>query len=350
MGYGRLAELAAAEGDTLDVVTPERFPITSRLPARVHVLFLPLAAAFWLWRRRTQYQVALFHSYAGWVFNLLPRRPPTVTSFHGVEPLEFVELEREHRAQRKRLSLRYRLVHGWMMRKVLRASCRRSARVLCLNTEEREYLLGHGWTTPDRLLIVHHGVPPFFFVDDRVYAPRATRLLFVSQWIPRKGIRYLAQAFTTLARAHPDLQLVCCGTLVSEEGVTHDFPEDVRSRVIVRPTLTQRDLAGDNRDADIFVHVALNEAFGNAIAEAMASALPIVATRVGVALDVLENDRGVLFVPKYDASAIVTAVERLLDDAALRRSLGCTARLAAERLQAVDRDTIVLDVLRGLAH
>ena len=52
------------------------------------------------------------------------------------------------------------------------------------------------------------------------------------------------------------------------------------------------------------MHPALNEAFGNAIAEAMASALPIVVTPVGVALDFLEHGRDCLVVRKSDAESL----------------------------------------------
>jgi glycosyltransferase involved in cell wall biosynthesis len=272
-----------------------------------------------------------------------------VTAFHGLEPLEFIELDADQRIQGRRLSLRYRLVHGWMMRQVLRLSCRRSAHVTCSNAEERQYLLDHRWTTADRLLVQSHGVPAFFFVDDRDFAPRATRLLIVSQWIDRKGIRHVVDAFSWLARRHDDLQLLCCGTIVSEADVRRDFPPDVRAQVRVRPSMGQAELAGADRDADIFVHAALTEGYGNAIAEAMAAALPIVVTPVGVAIDFLQDGRDCLMVPKGDAAALAAAIDTLLDAAPLRRRLGTAAREAAEVLRTADGDTAVLELLEGAA-
>jgi glycosyltransferase involved in cell wall biosynthesis len=347
--YRRIADAAARRGNTLDVVTADRFPFVTRFHPRFRVLLFPFVVAAWLWRHRREYDVVLFHSYAGWVFNLFAAGVPTVTAFHGLEPLEFIELDADHRTRGKRLSIRYRLVHGWMMKKVLRLSCRRSAHVTCSNAEERQYLLDHGWATPGRLSVQSHGVPAFFFVDDREFAPRATRLLIVSQWIDRKGIRHVVDAFSSLARKYDDVELVCCGTIVPESGVRHDFPPDVRARVTVKPSLVQSELASVDRDADIFIHAALTEGYGNAIAEAMAAALPIVVTPVGVAIDFLEHERDCLIVPKGDPEALAAAIERLLDDAALRRRLGTAARRSAEALRTVDGDTAVIALLEGAA-
>src|SRR5437773_643036 len=126
MGWGRIAAAAAARGDTLDVITPETFPRVFRRHGRWWALLVPFAAAFWLWRRRGQYDVAAFHSYAGWVFNFLPWRMPTVTVFHGLEPVEYAAARSRLHASGERLSLRYRFVHGWLMRHLLAATCRRS--------------------------------------------------------------------------------------------------------------------------------------------------------------------------------------------------------------------------------
>ena len=346
MGYRRLEQAARARGDSLDVVTPDRFPALDRWHARWRALFLPLVVAVWLWRRRRQYDVALFHSYTGWMFNLLPARLPTITAFHGVEPLAFEAFEAERRAQGlPRLSRRYRLVHGWMMRHVLQWTCRRSRRVTCLNAEERSYLLDRGWTTADRLVVLHHGVTNEFFVDRRDYAPRARRILWVAQWLELKGVHYLVEAFAALAREHADLELWCCGTRIPSEVVLRSFPEDVRNRVTVKAELRHDELSADLRAADIFVHTALNEAYGRAIAEAMASALPIVVTPVGVAIDLLQDGRDCLIVPKADARALALAIGRLLDNVELRKKLGGGARRVAATLTARERDAVVLDLL-----
>jgi glycosyltransferase involved in cell wall biosynthesis len=56
--------------------------------------------------------------------------------------------------------------------------------------------------------------------------------------------------------------------------------------------------------------------------EYLAMGKPVVATRVGVASEVLEDGRTALLVPAGESVALAGALERLLDDAALRARLG----------------------------
>jgi glycosyltransferase involved in cell wall biosynthesis len=349
MGYGRLREHMAARGESLEIVTPEHFAIFRRVHGRWIVLLYPFAVAWRLWRRRGQFDVALFHSYSGWVAHLVGVAPPAITAFHGLEPIDLRDTAIAHRAQGRRLSWRYRLVHGWFMNRVLQFSCRRSARVTCLNSEESTFLLDHQWTTTDRLVPLRHGVPDVFFVTGRVYAPRATRLLFVSQWIERKRADVLIEAFTRAARQEPDLHLCCAGTRATDAVVLGAFPPDLRARVVHRPEVTQAELSGLVRDADLFLHLATSEAYGRAIAEAMAGALPIICTPVGVARDLLRDGDSVVTVPAGDAAAVCAAILRLVADPALRERLGSGARVAAASLRAADRDTAMADVIATVA-
>jgi glycosyltransferase involved in cell wall biosynthesis len=234
MGYGRLREHMAARGESLEIVTPEQFAFLSRVHGRWIVLLYPFAVAWRLWQRRGQYDVALFHSYSGWVAHLAGVAPRAITAFHGLEPVHLRDIERALRAHGFRISRRFRLVHGWFMDRVLRFSCRRSARVTCLNNEEHAFLLEQGWATAEQLVPLRHGVPDAFFVTGRVYAARATRLLFVSQWLPRKGTAELVEAFSTAVREVPDLELWCAGTRAADAAVLTAFSPEVRARVVHR--------------------------------------------------------------------------------------------------------------------
>ena len=84
----------------------------------------------------------------------------------------------------------------------------------------------------------------------------------------------------------------------------------------------RRDVAPYYAAADVFVLPSHSEGSPNALLEAMAARLPIVATRVGGVPEILTHeDTGILTAPR-DPAALAEGLERLLRDADIQRSLG----------------------------
>lgn len=81
---------------------------------------------------------------------------------------------------------------------------------------------------------------------------------------------------------------------------------------------------------DVFVLPSLSEGLSNTILEAMATALPVVATRVGGADELVADGVTGLLVPASDTAALASAVTRLLQDPEGRRQMGLAARHRAE--------------------
>jgi glycosyltransferase involved in cell wall biosynthesis len=232
---------------------------------------------------------------------------------------------------------------------MLRTACQHASRVTCLNSVEQDYLIDQGWVTADRVDVVSHGVPPEFFLKERP-ARQARTLLFVGQWLPMKGATYLRDAFVELAHQHPDIRLICAGTLASAEAVLADFPPVVRSRVQVVPRLARLALVDLYRAADIMVAPSLYEGFGVALVEAMAARMPIVTTRVGVAADALTDGESALIIPTRHAPSIVREVNRLFADPALRERLGEAAGDAAQHYREAAAVTDLADRLTRVAR
>ena len=230
---------------------------------------------------------------------------------------------------------------------MLRIACRTADGVGCLNRAEAHFLAARKWAPARGARTLAHGVPPEFFATAR--AKRAVRtLLFVGQWLAMKGTRYLRDAAVTLLREDSSMRLLCAGTLVLEETVLSDFPQDVRRQITVLPRVDQAALARLYQDADVFVFPSLYEGFSRAIVEAMASRLPIITTVVGVAADALRHEESALFVPKRNAAAIVAAVRRLHADPAFAAQIAGAAAAAADeyRLDLVQLRTVetIMDV------
>jgi glycosyltransferase involved in cell wall biosynthesis len=83
------------------------------------------------------------------------------------------------------------------------------------------------------------------------------------------------------------------------------------------------------RSLDVFVLPSLNEGISNTILEAMASGVPVVATRVGGNPELVEDGQTGTLVSARDKEAFASALIRYLDDPDLRRLHGEAGRARA---------------------
>jgi glycosyltransferase involved in cell wall biosynthesis len=84
--------------------------------------------------------------------------------------------------------------------------------------------------------------------------------------------------------------------------------------------------------ADIFVLPSRSEGFSNAIVEAMAASLPVVATNVGGNAEAVNDGISGFLVPSEDPGALSAAILRLLSDPSQAGAMGAAGRsLVAER-------------------
>lgn len=96
--------------------------------------------------------------------------------------------------------------------------------------------------------------------------------------------------------------------------------------------------AGDRSDVasllqsmDVFVLPSLAEGISNTLLEAMACALPVVATRVGGTPEIITANEQGLLVPAADPQELALALARVLNDGALRQRLGSSGRRKVEQ-------------------
>jgi glycosyltransferase involved in cell wall biosynthesis len=105
--------------------------------------------------------------------------------------------------------------------------------------------------------------------------------------------------------------------------------------------------------SDLFVWPAINEAWGMAILEAQASALPVVAGNAGGVGEIVRDGRTGWLVPPGDRDAFAQAVAQALADPGLRRARGTAAwsKVSAEHdlpIAGEALDRILEAALRGV--
>lgn len=164
----------------------------------------------------------------------------------------------------------------------------------------------------------------------------ALLLLGVGRMATKKGFQVLVRALPGLFAAHPEAHVVLAGggdLLPDLARAAAGFA----GRLHLPGPVLRDSLPDLYRAADLFVLPAVHDRRGNVdglpnvILEAMASGLPVVASRVsGIPLAVADGETGLL-IPEGDAEALLTALLRLLADPTLARRLGEEGRRKAER-------------------
>lgn len=181
--------------------------------------------------------------------------------------------------------------------------------------------------SPERVRVVHHGVDTAFFRPGAIEKEPAS-IIVVGSYL--RDHETLAAATRLVWSVRPDAMFRVVGTGTMPEA----FPEDVR---LSGPRVDYIDGISDDELRALYDRSALAvipvyaATANNALLEAMASGLPVVATDVGGIPEYLGTDAGLLTPPR-DAEAMAAAILKLLEDRPLRETMGRAGRERAVRM------------------
>ncbi len=161
-------------------------------------------------------------------------------------------------------------------------------------------------------------------------APDDVVFTCVARFAPQKAHDVLLRAFASAraARGGEKLRLLLVGDDPFGDG-------RVRAESLARELALEGSVifAGIRRDvpqilalSDVFVMCSLWEGLGLVFLEAMATGLPVLATRVSAVPEVVRDGETGVLVPAADANALSAAMGELAADPARRRALGATGR------------------------
>jgi len=160
--------------------------------------------------------------------------------------------------------------------------------------------------------------------------------LAVGRFDTQKDYPNLFAAFAELATNRPTARLAVVGYGAQEAAVralAGSGPMSSRIRVLGRRTDVQDLLQA----CDAYVLSSINEGTPNTVIEAMAVALPIVATDVGGMAELLGGGACGLMVPARDPRALAAAMARVMDlSAEARQVMGESARLRVQERHGID--------------
>ncbi|KAB2923383.1 MAG: glycosyltransferase family 1 protein [Dechloromonas sp.] len=173
-------------------------------------------------------------------------------------------------------------------------------------------------------------------VDTALYDPRrrspelraswgvaagAPACLYVGRLAPEKNLDLVLASFAAIRRQHPGARLIWVGDGPAAARLAGEHPDHHFAGM-----RTGVDLATHYASADIFLFPSLTETYGNVVAEAMASGLPVAAYRCAAAAElIVHRQNGVVATPG-DEAAYIAAAGWLLEDRARLAQVALNAR------------------------
>jgi glycosyltransferase involved in cell wall biosynthesis len=163
------------------------------------------------------------------------------------------------------------------------------------------------------------------------------RLLFVGRLVERKGVEVLVRALARL-RHRREAELVVVGTGSNEGNITRTAAlEGVTDHVHMRGFVDAARLAREYDECDIFVLPAVidsrgdTEGLGVVLLEAMACERPVVASRAGGILDVVEDGVTGWLADPGDAEVLAEVLDTVAADPERARTVAARGREIAAR-------------------
>jgi len=166
-------------------------------------------------------------------------------------------------------------------------------------------------------------------VDETMFTPRSKSLcrqklglpqnskiiLFVGNLIPRKGVEYLIRALPIILTKIPNVLLVVIGDGPQRNELEHLAKElNLEQNIVFTGRISTEKLCLYYGAADIFVLPSLHEGHPMVLLEAMASGLPVVATKVSGNMEtVIHGKNGYLVEPK-NAHQLANAIIKILSE------------------------------------
>jgi colanic acid/amylovoran biosynthesis glycosyltransferase len=239
---------------------------------------------------------------------------PVVVSFHGADVAGDIASAGYRAAREKAFAL------------AARVACRSEALL------EQVHELG---CPREKLCVVRTALPDLKFRERSLPSDGAFRLVQACRLVPKQGLATSLEAFAKLAPQFPKMTFVIAGVGPIEpelRGLAARL--GVEGRVHFAGFLEQPALRDLFSSAHVFLHPSETvkgdmEGIPNGLLEAMATGLPVVATRHGGIPEAVEEGVSGLLCEERDAACAAASVERLITQPSLYASIAANGSAAA---------------------
>ena len=185
---------------------------------------------------------------------------------------------------------------------------------------------------PTRVQTIYNGLNLADWITTPRLDPSRTFVITTVGNIRRvKGHDIFIQAAALIVPQFPNISFSIAGDVLEP-----DYFEELQALVRKLDLTSRFHFAGGITNlrehlatADIFVLPSRSEGFSNAIIEAMAASLPVVATNVGGNAEAVQDGVSGFIVPSEDPQALAGAITKLLSDPANAKAMGAAGKRRA---------------------
>jgi glycosyltransferase involved in cell wall biosynthesis len=237
------------------------------------------------------------------------------------------------------------VTYNMMRERILWAS---GDRVLTVSQAIKEDIVDYYRLREGQVDVVYNGV------DTSVFARNAAKempeevagfagksvILFVGHFGLRKGLAYLLAAMPMILKEVPDAHLVCIGGVPRWLG-NEDYWGLLRSqirklqiddKVTLLDAVPNAKLPAYYLGAKVLALPSYYESFSKVTVEAMSCELPVVATRAGGLMEVVQDGRTGILVGYGDSAELSDAIVRILKDPRKASEMGRLGRARVEEM------------------
>jgi len=201
-------------------------------------------------------------------------------------------------------------------------------RVIVLSNVIARHMIEDFSVPHERIKLVPRSVDleKFKYLDPKNKRKEDFNVGIIGRITPLKGHLHFIKAMAQVSRLVPRLKIWIVGDApASKEVYKEELQILVRRLGLWHCTEflgTQRDIPGILEHLDLVVlATTTHEAFGRVVVEAQAAGVPVVATKVGGVVDIIEDGVNGLLVPPADAKTMAEAIMRIFKDTQFAREL-----------------------------
>lgn len=218
--------------------------------------------------------------------------------------------------------------HVWLKNRIMRRGVKK---LVAVSRQLADFIAGRGLFRREQIEVIHNGIPTESYgnktknhdLREQLGLPPEARLVgSVGNVRPAKAYHRLIQAAAELREHYPDLHYVIAGH--QKPRLMAELEEEMRNQRVsdrVHFIGFHPDTSEFLAQIDIFALSSTSEGFSIATIEAMASRVPVVATRSGGPEEIVTHGQTGWLITPDSPRALVRGISALLDDTELCEEL-----------------------------